>query len=407
LAQAEDWYSSHLPLLERCGLSSNGKFVKNSKESYVKIEDMSAAAEVARSSIALDLDEAMNLRKLLDKCTSWNERVALIAPKRNKRHNRGGRARFKLEDLIDLVEEASSLPIETDENVNRLQIQLNIVATWRSEASKKLQSINSGFNYLKSHVEEVYGEAKDYSIDRISDSSNDDEDSMSDECGEASNVELNKDAEEVFKRADSVGVKDNLPEVEYIVVSHEDDAIADRGSNSSVIVFRLIKEFKEGAKDIGVITVEGEIGDLLDSVSKWCVKSFKYLNTPRDVFDKRYFGAFDRFIVEGEDLCNQQSNYASYSDSSDSLTEQLFGAWGGIIKDQLLRLSILKREREKFEVWCKRATKILSDDKKLTAQKLADLAKTSQHFPASKFSHIYNRNFLFCHKISFLQYSSF
>ena len=368
---------------------------------------MSAAAEVARSSIALDLDEAMNLRKLLDKCISWNERVALIAPKRNKRHNRGGRARFKLEDLIDLVEEASSLPIETDENVNRLQIQLNIVATWRSEASKKLQSINSGFNYLKSHVEEVYGEAKDYSIDRISDSSNDDEDSMSDECGEASNVELNKDAEEVFKKADSVGVKNNLPEVEYIVVSHEDDAIADRGSNSSVIVFRLIKEFKEGAKDIGVITVEGEIGDLLDSVSKWCVKSFKYLNTPRDVFDKRYFGAFDRFIVEGEDLCNQQSNYASYSDSSDSLTEQLFGAWGGIIKDQLLRLSILKREREKFEVWCKRATKILSDDKKLTAQKLADLAKTSQHFPASKFSHICNRNFLFCHKISFLQYYSF
>jgi len=383
LVQAENWYNSHLPLLEHCGLSLDSDIVKNSPKSFIRIHEMSAAVEAARLDVSLDLDEAMELRKLLDKSNSWNERVALIAPKRNKRHSRGSRSKFRLKDLIDLVEEASNLPIDTDESVNRLQIQLNAVETCRSAASKKLQDILIGFNNLKSHVEDVYGEAKEYSIDRISGTRDTDEESVNDQCGTSSG-RFNTDANDNDEEMEIIGGKDNVPVIESILGSQEDTSITNRRSNSALSVFRLIRELKEEAKDISVITIEGEVGELLDIVSMWCIKSFKYLNTPREVFDKRFFGAFDRFIVEGEDLCKISCNSEPFSYSSDRLNERLFGAWGSVVKDQLLRLTILKRERAKFEVWCKRASQILSDEKKLTAEKLADLAENSRHFPANR-----------------------
>lgn len=342
---------------------------------------MSAAVEAARIDVALDLDEAMELRKFLDKSNLWNKRVALIAPKRNKRHSKGSRSKFTLKDLIDLIEEASSLPIHTEESVNRLQIQLNNVENWRSDASKKIQDILVEFNVLKCHVDDIYGEAGEYSIDRISDTCDSDEESSSDQCGASSSNTFDTDVTINEEQMVTSGDKYNVPVADSVL----ETPIPNRGSNSSLIVFRLIRELEEEANDISVITAEGEIGELLSIVSKWCIKSFKYLNTPREVFDKRFFGAFDRFVLEGEDLCKMSYNSELYSNSADGQSNKLFEAWGGVVKDQLLRLTILKREREKFEVWCKHASHILSDQKKLTAEKLADLAKTSRHFPASKF----------------------
>ena len=327
---------------------------------------MSDAVDAARTDVSLDLDEAMALRKILHESTSWKERVALIAPKRNKRHSRGSRSKSKLQDLIGLIEEASSLPIDTTESVNRLQIQLNDVETWRSEASKALEGILVEFTGLKAHVEDVYGNAKDYSVERVSEDC--DSDTEVDE--EQMDTTVDRGSESLAESAQES--KDDVP-------------MSNRGSNSAPTVFRLIRELNEEAKDISVITLEGEMGELLDSVSTWCVKSFKYLNTPKEVFDKRYFGAFDRFIVEGENLRDISCNSEVCSSSSDGLRERLFGAWGSVVTDQLVRLSILKRERGKFEAWCESASRILSDEKKLTAEKLEDLAKSSRHFPASKF----------------------
>ena len=386
LSQAEKWYNSHLSLLQHCGISLKDGVIETSPKPFITIQEMSAAVEAARMDVSLDLDEAMELRKILSKSRSWNERVTLIAPKRNKRHSRGSRSKFRLEDLIWLIEEASNLPIDTNESVNRLQIQLNEVEIWRSEALKALQDILIEFGGLKSHVQDVYGEAKEYSIERISDSCDSDEESVNYQRGESSSISLNTDTKDHVEGIDTNGDKAAEAMGESISGSEEDVQASDRGSNSALTVFRLIRELKEETKDISVITAEGEIGELLDTVSKWCIKSFKYLNTPREVFDKRFFGAFDRFITEGENLCVLSFNSESHSNSSDRLSERLFGAWGSVVRDQLLRLTILKREREKFEAWCKHASRVLSDEKKLTAQKLADLAKSSRHFPASKYS---------------------
>ncbi len=370
LLQAENWYKSYMPLLQHCGVVSKGDGVANPTKAHVTIQEMSDAVDAARMDVSLDLDEAMALRQILQDSNNWKERVTLIAPKRNKRHSKGSRSKFKFEDLIGLIEEASSLPIDTTESVNRLQIQLNDVEMWRSEASKALEGILFGFTGLKSHVEDVYGNAKDYSIESISGSCDSDQDEAADEEMDTSEDYGSESMEESAQR------------------SEDDVPTSNRGSNSAPAVFRLIRELNEEAKGISVVTLEGEMGEVLDSVSSWCVKSFKYLNTPKEVFDKRYFGAFDRFIVEGESLIGISSNREICPSSSDGLKERLCAAWGSVVKDQLVRLSILKREREKFEAWCESASRILADEKKLTAEKLADLAKSSRHFPASKFCYI-------------------
>ena len=64
---------------------------------------MSAAVESARSDIPLDLEEAVELGKLVDRSNSWCDRVAQIAPKRSKRHGKGSRSKFTIDDLISLI----------------------------------------------------------------------------------------------------------------------------------------------------------------------------------------------------------------------------------------------------------------------------------------------------------------
>ncbi len=389
LVQAENWYGSHSSLLEHCGILSRDHAVENApKALFTTIPEMSAAVEAARMNVSLDLEEAMELRKILAKTSSWNERVTLIAPRRNKRHSKGSRPKFSLKDLIGLIEEASNLPIDTNESVNRLQDQLNEVEIWRSEASKALHEILVEFSGLKSHIEDVYGEAEDYSMEQISQDYVSDDDNVEDEI-EVSEKNENKDAGESDNTSDNNS--ENM--LESRSGGREDVPMSNRGSNS-VAIFRLIRELKEETKDISVNTAEGEIADLLDSASNWCIKSFKYLSTPREVFDKRFFGAFNRFVAEGEELYALSRNSQAYSTFVDGLSEKLFYAWGVIVEEQLVRLNILKKEREKFEAWCSRASQILSDQKNLTAERLVDLAKTSRNFPASKCSYVIVRDFV-------------
>mmetsp|Transcript_43531 Transcript_43531/g.49071 ORF Transcript_43531/g.49071 Transcript_43531/m.49071 type:complete len:1967 (-) Transcript_43531:117-6017(-) len=385
LLQAEDWYSSHLQLLTRCGLSSDRNVVTDIHQPFITIPEMSVAVEAAKVDISVDLDEAVKLGNLLERTNNWRERVALIAPKRSKRHGRGNHSKFTIEDLIDLIEDSSNLPIDTEEDVNRLQIQLSAVETWRSKASKQLEEIVFGFHHLKSHVDAVYGEAKDYSIDQILETDNRDHEIKSKKPGSSTNGNLHNCIHNIDQKMENDMHKSNASESESTVYPEEDTTIIVRGSNSALDVLRRVKELKDSAKDINVITLEGETGELLDNMSNWFVKSFKYLNSPREIFDKRFFGAFDRFIIEGESLCSMLCGGSeTHSKSSNELYKRLKQACECAISDQLVRLKIMKAERRKFEDWCLHASQILSDEKKLTHEKLADLAEKSRYFPANR-----------------------
>ena len=248
--------------------------------------------------------------------------------------------------------------------MNRLQIQLSTIEAWRSQASVDLEAIVGGFHQLQARVLSVYGEPDDFSIDFYSKSKN----------AEDENDDPQKSSQGDAEMKDSLNTDASN--------SDEDDEVLMNGSGASVEVLRQIKELQDGAKDISVITEEGELGDLLDSVATWCIRSFKYLHSPRDIFDKRYYGAYDRFLADGQSL-HKKANMQQDAQETD-LNGRMGLAWGKLVSDQLKRLHMLKATRDAFKKWCREANSLLTDGKKMTAEKLSDLAERSRNFPAGK-----------------------
>jgi hypothetical protein len=361
LAQAETWFSTYKSLLKRCRIVADVDGDSDDLHSSVEISELEHSVDEAQSSIPIDIEEALKLKGILEAVDHWRQQVAMIAPKRTKRH--GKSSRLTLSDLTQLIEDSTKLPIDTTDEVNRLQIQLSTIEAWRSQASAELETIVGGFHQLQSRVLSVYGEANDFNIDFYSKSKDKDE--------------ANNDLEEsIESRSDASKLNGS---------ESDDEGVLMDGSGSGVEVFRQIKELQDGAKDISVSTVEGEVSDLLDAVATWCIQSFKYLHSPRDIFDKRYFGAYDRFLSDGQSLY-KQAGIEQLDVQKTDLRKRICTAWGKLVSDQVQRLLSLKAEREAFKKWCREANSLLSDGKKMTAEKLSDLAQRSRNFPAGKHS---------------------
>jgi PLU-1-like protein len=358
LAQAETWYSSHVGLLRRCRLLTEGSEFQTELEQQVEPAELEVALQDAESNVSLQLEEALKLRKLLEKANNWRQQVSLIAPKRSKRSGKSARSRLTLEDLISLIAESTDIPIDTDDDVHRLQIQLSTVEAWRSQVSTQLEGIIDGFQKLQSRVRNVYGEAEDFGLEFYAKPSSTFGNPASDPCSsDHGNDALESDCDE------------------------DDVLLSTSGSDAEVI--RQIKDLQEGAKEICVTTAEGELGDLLENVADWCVRSFKYLNDPKEIFDKRYFGAFDRFLSEGRVLL-QKSGTGDIQLNGNGISSRVGIAWGVLVSGQLQRLDTLQKEREAFKEWCRVANSVLADAKSLSAGRLCDLANGSRRFPAGK-----------------------
>lgn len=380
LAQAESWYEKHQSLLERCNLEHSQP---QSPRSVVQLSEMSKAVESAASSVSLDLDEAMELKRLMKRIEKWFDRATVMAPKRSKRHNSRSKSKVTVEDLVSLIEEASRLPVDTDEELKRLQMQLSVIQTWRSSASHELEKITSGFQLLRERINTVYGPPKEFSRDGGS-KSNDDDD-RGDETGGRSTPAHGNLLDSTANKIPEDPCDDSMSRTDTSTTGSEADlgifSSLDKGDFN---VHRMIKEFEKGAKETGVVTAEVEISDLLDSVSRWCVRSLKYLDSPKEIFDKRFFGAFDRFIRDGNELY-ERSTCSGFSAEDIPVAEALSSSWGTVVSDQLERLEILRAEREQYTVWCDAAAQVLSDEKKLTVEKVQELADESRAFPSSKF----------------------
>jgi hypothetical protein len=384
LGQAEAWYEKYQSLLVRCKLEESEP---QSPRSVVDLSEMNKAVDAAASNISLDLDEAIDLKKVMARIEKWFDRAMIAAPKRSKRHAKS-KIKFTVEDLVSLIEEASVLPVNTDEEMKRLQVQLNDIQEWRSHASHELDRVASGFQKLRENIVLAYGAPKEFSRDRGGKSTDEDDENM-DEAGEGDHSQENGSSMDIEKmeHADSKDAGDDNTGMS------QTDTASTAGSESELGCFvqlekgdfnvhRMIKDLLKGATGTGVITAEAEMAELLDRVSRWCIRSLKYLHSPREIFDKRFFGAFDRFITGGNELLEKSKS--SNTDTEDHQEAGHLGAsWGGIVSDQLARLEILRAEREEFTAWCDTAAQVLSDEKKLTVEKLQELAGSSRHFPAS------------------------
>jgi len=377
LAQAEKWLEDYTALLVRCNF--RGAAPRNVG---VEIPELKAAIDAASDDIALDLKEAVELRNLVKRIEGWFMRASIATGE--KRQTRGKKTVFTIADLHKLIEEASTLPVETTDYVARLQEQGRLVEEWQARASTELDGILVGFRYLHEAINETYGPPSEYSRARSSDIQDDDDD---DDTKENIDGEFDSDKSELSDCEEEKKANEDQCDATVSTATSEQDlnALAHLGSGDCNVQ-ALIKKFCNDSKIACIVTPERETADHLETVSRWCMRSLKYLENPRDVFDQRFFGAFDRFIAEGTALINEgeaSTETEAYSQANSGLLTSLQSEWSGIVSDQLERLRLLLADRKQYTAWCKRADQLLAaEDRRPTLEKLNELAEKSREFPS-------------------------
>lgn len=381
LGQAETWYEEFGDLLSRCGITASvaSASTDTTPARLAAPEEVKAAVESAESNVSLDLDEARALRDLRERILKWQERVAMACPKRSKRVGKGKREeeRYTVDDLLSLIDESTSLPIKTDEDVERLRQQLHNVHEWRSEARSELSNIADTLRTLRQAVVADYGLPHEFY------------DGNTRENVPTNESEGCSDSQQSTNAAQPIGGMDRATE------SVDDSSQADESSQAESdsgmqgdanAVRRMISSLLDSAKLTGIRTSEEEMIELLQKTAKWIVKSLKWIDSPKKVYDKKSFRVFDEFITTGEELLVYRDSLQELKHDNVELVLSVGSSCGDLVSDQLVRLKILKAHRDKFITWFEGAQKVLtSKDERATMDVLNELTNQSHDYPASKF----------------------
>lgn len=380
LAQAESWYDEYYPLFVRCNIRGTAP-----ANSVVQLKEIKAAVSVASSDVALPLKEAEELKKLVKKIEIWLCQASLVSGQ--KRQARGNSQVFTMDDLISLIDEAKTLPVNTEAEVAGLQQQCRIIKEWQLRSVDDLANIQVGFRYLREAINETYGPASEYKRDQSSESQGARKDPSSEDSSEADFVVLqdSMDCDEEKKSTDETS---SQCDATVSTVTSEQDmyALANLGSGDCNIHL-LIKSFCNDSKFSScIVTPETETAAQLKIVARWCLRSLKYIENQQSIFDKRLFGAFDRIMTEGKGLLKPSARNGEEvnGDGDDSgVMDRLRAEWANLVSDQLERLAVLFSDRNEYVAWCKKADQLLnSDDRRPNLEKLNELEVKSRDFPA-------------------------
>ena len=390
LGQAESWQEDFADLLARSGVCIPDAPTSSAGSKYlVTLEEINCAVEDAASNVSLDLEEARALEDLGERIQKWQERVVVAAPTRSKRAGKGKhrQIRCSVDDLISLISEASSLPIQTDEDVERLKLQLNKVHEWRLQAQHELREIAAGFCNLRQAIDSAYGLPQEFY-----DESTRENEHSSGGANEGLSQQLNDDVMQVENEedpADPVGSAEDSSQTDTASIAESElfAAATSRMGGGGSMVYKMISSLLKGSKLIGTYTSEEEVADALEKVSKWSLKSLTYIDSPRSVYEKKCFGPFDKFLEAGEELLDLRKSLETRMKLDDAnLMPLLSSSWGCLVSDQIVRLRALQSHRDQFIVWCRDTQQVLSSKEKgTTLEELKELAEQSYDYPGSKF----------------------
>lgn len=346
LVQAETWYGTHQKLLVDAGLKSSD-LTESSNTEYVSLEQLKLAMDDANSGIAFDLEEVDQLSSLIEKSEVWFDQVS-IATATGKRRVRGKKSTYTIDELKALKEEASDLPMDTREAVAAITERINTVSEWQSGVVTELAIVMKELIALTDSLDQKYGSPKTFSRtafalsakdERLPDSAADPDEGM------------------------DLSTDDAWRSGEIPVKSLED------------LVHKLVQEISFTS----VTTPEMTVIANLDTLLRWISRSIKYLYDNDEIFDKRFYGAFDRFVSEGEDL---EKAFSQQDDLNNGLSE-MNKTCCRTVGAQLCRVRILLQERDDFSSWSDQVDRVLSgEDKRCSVEKLRELNMKSQKFPA-------------------------
>eukprot|EP00977_Amphora_coffeiformis_P002794 scaffold528_cov165-Amphora_coffeaeformis.AAC.6 len=346
LVQAETWYDTHQMLLVHAGLECLGDASTAASSEGISLEQLKLAMDDANYGIAFDLEEVDKVSSLIKKLETWFEKVSVVTGT-GKRRIRGKRTTYTIEEIRSIIDEASELPVDTSEAVQILKDRIASVRDWQKRVTVDVDAIASAFEQMREAINSSYGIPSTYSRDI--------------------NVESGRTPE-----ADGNGTSADVE-----MTDAELEPSLQNGFSTSTID-EMIHELTKEIVSSSITTPEMELVSNVEHLSRWVARSVKYLSESDDIFDKRFFGAFDRFLSEGKDLCGCFSVVTSKNQATCNLNQSS----SQILNDQLMRMNVLMSDRDKFSFWCAQAAKILSkEDKRCTAEKLQEMKIKSDKFP--------------------------
>lgn len=150
-------------------------------------------------------------------------------------------------------------------------------------------------------------------------------------------------------------------------------------------LFQLVTSFLKSVKSINILTPEENVADELNEVTSWFTKTFKVMNSPSEIYDRKNFSKLDKAIESGQKLVTFDNIMAEEIPEDTKLIDELRQNWSAAVNDDVARLLEMQSKRDKFVDWCERADGIISStDKKVSIETLKELEGQSSGFPSGK-----------------------
>lgn len=395
LTQGENWYKTYKPVLVQCGVET-GEIQLHNVLQVLEKGKLIEAIDAAQSDVSVDLEEAAELELLLKQIEDWERRVLEVIG--DKRSKKGAKrcTEFTLNDLTNLISQGSTFPVNVKKSISLLQSQVDAVAMWQLNVAKDIKSVTTGFLSLREALVGKFGQPNCF----VREKTDPPADLSTDENNARSRTSINSTDKVDHEDDDEKSITSLTRRTERQVFPFPETKLDANDKSLSTNVPELTKAFCTRSNAMCVRTPEHSVALHLNDVSDWCIRSVKYLEREYDFSDKKLFGAFDKFLVEGQDLLKKDNstNFDIPTNSSTQcedlepivgsqsreLFERLRYQWKGVIGDQLLRLNIVESDRKDFLIWCSNAEIALSEDgKRITHDKLTDITTKSYQFPSS------------------------
>jgi hypothetical protein len=369
-SQADEWITKYYPLMARCGIKcsytpSDAESVAVESTKPLKIEELSAAVADADSDLSVDLEEVVKMRKILEQNQNWIDQANAIGTMTDTR-KKGKQAKYTMEDISNLIKESSSMIVDVADELEHLKLEQSIMVSWRLQAQQTIREIITEFNTFRKERADACTE--------VTETNN-----------FASDMSPGEDlTQSVYRIVPGSMTTRHIDSRRGIINSSpsgsETPAYAEIGGKH---LFSLVSSYVRSVKSLNVITPEGGVADELNDVAAWLTKTFRLMNNPSDIYDRKNYSKLDKAIESGQILVDFNNLVALEIPEDVKLVGELRQSWAAAVEDDIGCLLDLQIQRDKFVEWCEKAAGIISStDKKMSIDDLIELEKQGASFPS-------------------------
>jgi len=320
--QLTGWFVKYRPVVQVC---------LDQIPAREKLEErvLRLAVEEAKSIAGVRVEEIIAVKKVLATVDDWLEltAVGIGGEKKSKQTS------ISIDLLNQLVEQSSSLVIDTSVQAAALKRQIDATREWQAQAASTLREVERAIAQTRMSITGEFGIPEEFSRATVA--------------------------------IHSSSLEGSLDET--------------KGGNTQGFVTKLkslVKTFVDTCSTQHVSTDESRIAAKLEAVLRWFSKFLHFLEHTEEIFNKSSFALLDRLYKDGQGLVN----HATTSPVLQSVVDDVRAAWKQLISDQLHRLSVLIADKNAFVSWID-AFVLRTRDKKPTLDKLLLLKAESESFP--------------------------